>query len=633
MTSPKEILQKYWQYDSFRPLQSEIISSVLEKKDTLALMPTGGGKSLCFQVPGLILDGVTIVITPLIALMKDQVYQLKERNIRAAAIFSGMHKSDIDRTLDNFVLGDYKFLYVSPERLLTEMMIERTKRMNVSLLVIDEAHCISKWGHDFRPSYLKINTFKQYCPKASIIALTATATKETQKDILAQLKLKRPEVFKMSFKRSNLAIYSSESSSKNLELADLINKVRGSSIVYCKTRKDTQEVAHFLKNCGLSADFYHAGLSNELRFKKQEDWIKNKIQIIVSTNAFGMGIDKSDVRSVFHLHIPENMESYYQEIGRAGRDGADSSVFLLYNNQDIEKLKFNLEQAFPPIELLVKLYQSLCNFYKLAYGSIPEQYYEFDSYHFQSTFGLKAIPTYYGMKMLENQGIIEMNDSYQAPSRFQFLINSFELGSLQDKNKDLEKFTQTLLRIYGGELFLNPSIISESEISKAYGAGKIIVERMLRRLEKLNIGSYFQQSGKPTISFLGKRYDAEKLPLNHSEIAKKKKSEKAAIERMINYVSGHRRCRMAQLQDYFGEENVADCGQCDICKLKNEETLRIQKIESLGVELAKQLPIQLSELTLKSETTTFGIEEVIHHFVDRNYWILQNGVLKVNSKN
>ncbi|MCL4136711.1 UNVERIFIED_CONTAM: hypothetical protein GTU68_019443, partial [Idotea baltica] len=320
MTSPKEILQKYWQYDSFRPLQLEIISSVLAAKDTLALMPTGGGKSLCFQVPGLILEGVTIVITPLIALMKDQVSQLKNRGIRAAAIFSGMHKSDIDRTLDNFVLGDYKFLYVSPERLLTEMMIERTKRMKVSLLVIDEAHCISKWGHDFRPAYLKINAFKDYCPKASVIALTATATKETQEDILKQLQLKRPEVFKMSFKRSNLAIYSSESNSKNLELADLIRKVPGSSIVYCKTRKDTQEVAHFLKNCGISADFYHAGLSNELRFKKQEEWIQNKTQVIVSTNAFGMGIDKSDVRTVFHLHIPENMESYYQEIGRAGRD-------------------------------------------------------------------------------------------------------------------------------------------------------------------------------------------------------------------------------------------------------------------------------------------------------------------------
>lgn len=626
MTSPKEILQKYWQYDSFRPLQFEIISSVLEKKDTLALMPTGGGKSLCFQVPGLILDGVSIVITPLIALMKDQVNQLRDRGIRAAAIYSGMHKSDIDRTLDNFVLGDYKFLYVSPERLLTEMMIERTKRMNVSLLVIDEAHCISKWGHDFRPSYLKINKFKEYCPKSTVIALTATATKETQKDILAQLKLKKPEVFKMSFKRKNLAIYAHESNSKNLELADLLAKTKGSSIVYCKTRKDTQEVAFFLKKCGLSADFYHAGLSNELRFKKQEDWINNKTQVIVSTNAFGMGIDKSDVRSVFHLHIPENMESYYQEIGRAGRDGAPSSVFLLYNGQDIEKLKFNLEQAFPPMEALIKLYQSLCNFYKLAYGSIPEPYYEFDSYLFQSTFGMKAIPTYYGLKMLENQGIIEMNDSYQAPSKFQFLISSFELGELQEKNKDLQKFTQTLLRIYGGELFLNPSIISETEISKAYGAGKIIVERMLRRLEKLNIGTYFQQSGKPTISFLGKRYDAEKIPLNHTEIAKKKKSEKAAIDKMISYVSGTKRCRMAQLQDYFGEENAEACGKCDICQKKQRERLRIQNIEKLGAELAKQLPKQISEL---SSDSNINIEEIVHHFVDNNYWLLQNGILKV----
>ena len=622
-----EILEKYWKYTSFRALQSDIIDSVLNKKDTLALMPTGGGKSICFQVPGLLLEGVTIVVTPLIALMKDQVAQLRERGILAAAIYSGLHKSDIDRILDNFVLGDYKFLYVSPERLLTEMMIERVKRMKVGLLVIDEAHCISKWGHDFRPSYLKINEFKQYCSSAPIIALTATATAFTEKDILKQLELKKPTTFKMSFKRDNLAIRCFESKNKMKELANILTNSTESSIVYTKTRKETQEICEFLRKCGLSADYYHAGLTNELRFKKQDEWVSNKTRIMVSTNAFGMGIDKADVRSVFHLHIPENIESYYQEIGRAGRDGKDSFVYLIHNPLDIERLWVNHEQAFPPIHFLNKIYQSLCNFYQLAIGSKPDEAYEFDAFKFNSTFGLNAIPTYYALKVLENQGIIELNESFQSASKFQFLISSQNLAIQQEKNESLGHFTKTLLRIYGGELFLNSLIISESEIAKAFGTSKLQIEKLLRRLEKLNIGSYFQQTSKPTVNFLGERFDADKLPINHAQIQEKKKRDYDSIKSMVAYVTKSKRCRMAQLQDYFGEDNAIACGKCDICLAENKKQIRLKTIKKIGLELESKLPEELASL-LEIELYQIPLEEVIHHFVDSNRWHIIAGMLE-----
>ena len=628
MASPLEILKKYWKYNEFRTLQAEIINSVLNGNDTLALLPTGGGKSVCFQVPGLILDGVIIVITPLIALMKDQVSQLKERGILAAAIYSGMHKSDIDRTLDNFVLGDYKFLYVSPERLLTELMIERTKRMKVGLLVVDEAHCISKWGHDFRPSYLKINDFREFCKNAPIIALTATATHITQKDIVQELHFKRPKIFKKSFKRDNLAIKTFQSVSKNLALAELLQKTKGSCIVYAKTRKETQEISQFLNRTGISVDYYHAGFTNELRFKKQDAWIQNKTRVMVSTNAFGMGIDKGDVRSVFHTHVPESMEAYYQEIGRAGRDGKPSIVYLIYNQLDIERLKVNLEQAYPANHDLAKVYQSLCNSHKLAMGSVPEEPFEFDAYHFNSTFGLKSIPTFYAMKMLESQGIIELNDAYQSPSKFQFTVSSNELFDLQSKNAALENFTKTLLRIYGGELFTNALMISESEIGKVLKLSRLQVEKLLRRLQERNIGSYFQQSGKPTINFFGKRFDAEKLPLNHEAIRIKKKRDEEAINAMIDYVTKVKRCRMAQLQDYFGEENPEDCGVCDYCLHKAKEELKVKEILKKGRELEPKFPLMISHINF-DESTSASLEEVIHYFIDSKKWLLKDGELQL----
>ncbi|UBM59779.1 RecQ family ATP-dependent DNA helicase [Marinilongibacter aquaticus] len=625
MVEALKILKKYWHYESFRPLQADVIRSALAHEDTLALMPTGGGKSICFQVPGMVEDGVSIVITPLIALMKDQVKQLRQRGILADAIHSGLSASDIDRILDNFVLGDYKFLYVSPERLLTDIMIARTKRMQVRFLVIDEAHCISKWGHDFRPSYLKINTFKTYCPQASLIALTATATAETKQDILKQLEMKKPSIWQMSFKRTNLYIRSRESVNKLKDLAEtLSNSPKDSAIVYVKTRRESVETAQFLNRCGLHADFYHAGLTHEERSKRQESWLSNKVPIVVSTNAFGMGIDKADVRFVFHMHIPMNIESYYQEIGRAGRDGEKAQTILFYNAQDIDLLERQFAQKYPPYSYLSQVYQSLCNYYKLAIGSTPDETFAFDLLDFCNTFALKNTPAFHALKLLENQGLLELKDGFQHQSTLQIVVDNENLFRWQSKNEALDNFTKTLLRIYGGELFNRPCPISEFEIARVYKVGRGMAVKLLDRLQELHIVKYNKQLEGGGINFLGQRYDADKLPLQFGEIAQKKEQEKTAIQAMVDFVESRKRCRMAQLQAYFGETNAEKCGHCDNCRNSHKPNLNTQDFEVIGRRIETELPKMMNDLSIYLPNKT-DLQALVHYFVDRGMWKLENG--------
>jgi ATP-dependent DNA helicase RecQ len=627
--TPENILKKYWGYTAFRPLQEAIIHNILKNRNTLALLPTGGGKSVCFQVPGLILEGVTIVITPLIALMKDQVKQLTTRGIRAASIHTGMHHADIDRILDNFVLGDYRFLYISPERLQSELFQERVKRMNIKLLVIDEAHCISKWGHDFRPSYLKINEFRELISDVPVIALTATATPETKEDIIKQLNLKQVDIFQHSFKRENLSIYCVSSDHKTKSLAELLQKRKGTStIIYVKTRKETQEISDFLNRSGFPADYYHAGLSTELRAQKQDQWINNEIPVIVCTNAFGMGIDKPDVRLVVHLHIVSNMEAYYQEIGRAGRDGLPAESVLFYNLQDEELLKKQLEQTYPPIEELQNLYQSLANYFKAGIGTASSEFLDFDVYHFNSTFGKQAISTHYALKLLESQGLIGLNDAYQNPSTLQFLVNNSQLYQLQIKHDWLDLFAKTLLRIYGGELFSNPVMISETEISRTHKVPVSQVEKWLKKMEQMTICSYRKHSGKPGISFLGYRFDAAKLPLNIQEIKGKKQREKLAIDSMIDFVKSRKKCRMAQLQEFFGETNPERCGQCDHCTRQKKKEIKQHELEAEGQLLAALFPISLQSLET-AYNGNYPLEEIVHYHVDTGKWLLQEHILTI----
>ena len=588
MHAPEDILKKIWGYDQFRPLQKEIISSVLEKKDTLALLPTGGGKSICFQVPALALEGMCIVVSPLIALMKDQVRQLKERGIEAEAIFSGMLNSEINTILDAAVNNKLKFLYVSPERLKTNAFQERTKYMNISLLAIDEAHCISKWGYDFRPAYLQIGAYKELLGNIPTIALTATATKKVRQDIIEKLNLKKANVFVQSFARENLSYSVIESDLKEHKLLQILNKIDGSAIVYAKTRNRTVEFAKFLKLNKVSADYYHAGLSLKDRNKKQEEWITNKTRVVVSTNAFGMGIDKPDVRCVVHVDLCENLEAYYQESGRAGRDNLKAYAVVLYNENDIENLEDNLDLKYPDTSYLQKVYQSLCNYYKLAFESVTYDTFDFDIQNFASTFGLKVRETHYALKLLESQALIYLSDAYFNPSKLKIVASSTDFYNFQLRNPKYEVFCKTILRIYGGEIYANYVNINEQEISQAYLSSQIEVVQNFEFLKKQNIVDYVPQKSTPQLGFLTARKDADRLPINHKEIEERKINEKRALRAIRNFTVQKSKCRMLLIQDYFDETTEKQCGICDVC-------INLKKI-GLGNEITNNLTQKIMQL-------------------------------------
>ncbi|MEM1137932.1 MAG: ATP-dependent DNA helicase RecQ, partial [Bacteroidota bacterium] len=454
MVDLHKILYQYWKYTTFRSLQEEIIQAVLAGKDTLALLPTGGGKSICFQVPALAKEGVCIVISPLIALMKDQVYQLNTRGIEAKAIYAGMSQREIDITLDNAIYGNIKFLYVSPERLKTEIFITRAAKMNISLLAIDEAHCISQWGYDFRPPYLELMQFRELIPNVPCIALTATATEVVKNDIQDKLGFdQNAGFFQKSFARENLSYSVYYEEDKEKRMLEILSKVAGSAIVYVRSRKRTKHFADFLRARKISASFYHAGLSNEERARRQDDWINNRTRVIVATNAFGMGIDKPDVRIVIHLDLPDNLEAYYQEAGRAGRDERKAFAVLLYNHNDIKQLKENIEISHPSIDKLKKVYQAVANYLKIAVGSGYLESYDFDLDDFVNTFKLPYLETYHALKKLEEQDFIQFNESFYAPSRLTIALSHDKLYEFQVANKEADKLIKILLRVYGAEIY------------------------------------------------------------------------------------------------------------------------------------------------------------------------------------
>lgn len=591
------ILSKYWGFSKFRPLQEDIIQSVLDGKDTLALMPTGGGKSLCFQVPALLKPGICIVVSPLIALMKDQVENLKEKGIKAIAIISGMGKREVDIALDNCIYGDIKFLYLSPERLLSELVRVRLRHMPVNLIAIDEAHCISQWGYDFRPSYLHLAELREIHPHIPILALTATATERVAADIQLKLNFKQAQIFRKSFERKNLSYLVYNEENKLRKLFSIAKNVKGTGIVYVRNRRETQEVARQLTMQGISADFYHAGLDTPLRMKKQTAWKNSGVKVIVATNAFGMGIDKSDVRFVVHLDLPESLEAYYQEAGRGGRDEKKAYAVLLYNNSDVLQLKNRFEQQYPSIEEIKKIYHHLGNYYQLAFGAGEGLSLEFDLADFCNRFKLDPFRTLHGLKFLEHDEYIALTETVFLASRVQVLSNSADLYRFQVEQPTYDQFIKVLLRSYGG-IFDQLSAVKESDLGKRLGINRNEVVKILQKLQTLQIINYIEQTDKPHLLFIKPRADTSHLLIDRRYHEDRYQVHQLQIESIINYVVNNK-CRSQQLLNYFNEAHAPICGVCDVCleykKASKKAVNSDELVKSILNELTKK-PLHLSQL-------------------------------------
>lgn len=602
LASPIEVLKKYWGYNTFRPLQEDIIQSVLEGHDTLALMPTGGGKSICFQVPMLCQEGIGIVISPLIALMKDQVAQLRQRNVAAEAIYSGMYYKDIDRILDNCIYGKVKLLYLSPERLNTELAKVRLEQMNINLIAIDEAHCISQWGYDFRPAYLDIPNIKEIVPDIPMLAVTATATPEVVEDIQDKLEFKSGRVFQKSFMRNNLSYSVLQEEGKINKLVDILKRVKGSSVIYVRNRRQTKEVAHHLSRQGISASFYHAGLNTEDRSKRQDLWMQNKIRVMVSTNAFGMGIDKPDVRLVVHLELPDSLEAYFQEAGRAGRDGNKSYAVLLYNKSDRIKLEKHYENAFPSFDEIRRTYRALGSYYQLAVGSGEGRNFDFDIVKFTKTFQLDILRTLSCLKALEQAGWIMVSDVVFIPSSLKILVSKDTLYDYQLRHPKMDKLLKAILRTYQGA-FKYPIKLREGQLARFLKTPVDALQKALKNLHKDQIIEYIPQKDSPQLLFLQERVDANNLAIDNQLYQFRKKRHYERISKSIQYAETPR-CRSEQLLAYFGETEAVPCGICDVCTGRTKVELDTDSFEKYKEKI--KLLLRKEQLSLKEIVDSFA---------------------------
>ncbi|MDO5522552.1 MAG: ATP-dependent DNA helicase RecQ [Bacteroidia bacterium] len=606
-----DILKKYWGYDSFRPLQEEIIQSVWERKDTLGLMPTGGGKSLTFQVPAMGMDGLCLVVTPLIALMKDQVDNLREKGIKATAVYSGMSRDEILTALENCIFGDYKFLYVSPERLSSDIFLTKLRAMKICLLVVDESHCISQWGYDFRPSYLKIADIRGSLPGVPVLALTATATREVADDIQSKLQFKEKNVFRTSFERENLSYVVRTAENKIAELTRILKSVSGTAIVYVRSRQQTKDIAVALQKSKISADFFHAGLSHEEKIYKQNAWKTDECRVIVSTNAFGMGIDKPDVRLVIHMDLPNSLEEYYQEAGRAGRDGKRSYAIILYTKADSAKLKKRISDAFPKKEFIVRVYEALGNFFQIAVGAGINNIYDFSLHEFCHAFKFSRLPAHHALKMLELAGYIEYTEEVDARSRIRFTVFRDELYSLH-LPKDTDELIQTILRNYTG-VFSDEVYIDEAMLAIRLGKSRDEVYQMLVQLSKLRYINYVPQKTTPFIVYAASREDTPFVSIPKSVYEERKKRFENRIVSMTDYADSDRICRSRMLLIYFNEKNPKDCSHCDVCLRKTETGLtnyEFSEIETLlAASLSAASPQRLEGLV--KSVSGFSSEKVI----------------------
>ncbi|MBS1508953.1 MAG: RecQ family ATP-dependent DNA helicase [Bacteroidetes bacterium] len=624
-------LKKYWGHSAFRAPQEEVIEASLAGKDVLAVLPTGAGKSICFQVTSLMKEGVCIVVTPLIALMQDQVQQLKRRGIAATAVHSGLNSREIDIALDNCVYGKEKFLYVSPERLQTEMFVERFKKMNVNLVAIDEAHCISQWGYDFRPPYLLIASLRELKPGVPFMALTASATKLVRNDIVEKLQLKSPSVFLKSFARENLSLVVRKTETKEKKLLEILRKVPGPGIVYVRSRKATEVIAKLLVRNSISATFYHAGLPADERLNRQQQWISNEVRVMVATNAFGMGINKADVRTVVHLDLPESIESYYQEAGRAGRDGKRSYATVIYHEADVLSLRHKTELAQPDLDYLKTIYQALANHFQLAEGSSQGEAFDFDLDRFSKQYNFSPAAVHPALKKMEEFGLIQLNEGFHRPSRVHFSMDKKRMYEFQVANARFDPIIKMMLRLYGAELFSDFVVISETNLASGLKLSLPEVKLELQKLHRLQLLIYEPASNAPQVVFVLPRQDADRLPIEKKEMDRRRDLHLQKMESMIEYAEQNHRCRMQLIQEYFDEVTYQTCGICDVC-LEKKKSTNLTLFSDYSEQIAyllnqKPMPVDDLETAVAPRDKELFVE-VVRELVDAgtiyydDHWIL-----------
>jgi ATP-dependent DNA helicase RecQ len=606
----RKILTRYWGFTSFKPLQEDIIRSVIEGRDTLALMPTGGGKSITFQVPAIAREGICLVITPLIALMKEQVDRLNSLEIKSLMIHSAMSREEIDITIENCIYGDYKFLYVSPERITTQLFQGKAGRLNLSLVAIDEAHCISQWGYDFRPSYLKIASLRERISHdVPFLALTATATPGVIEDIMDKLAFREKNVLKTSFARKNISYLVRHVEEKGTYLVKTLNKVSGTGIVYVRSRKRSKEVAEMLVENGINADFYHAGLPDELRDKKQASWSAGKTRVIVSTNAFGMGIDKAEVRFVIHWDIPDSIENYFQESGRAGRDNKPAYAVLLYSPADKTRLNDSLRQKFPPVEKIKDTYEALCNFLMVPLGAGKDNVFDFNMAEFVSRYRLPVIETYNSLAFLQREGYLEFTEEINNPSRVHFVVGRDDLYKFQVANESFDGFIKLLLRSYTG-MFTEFVAINEESLARKAALTRDTVYQYLVKLSSMNIIRYIPGKKTSLVIFTEERLVRKALMISPDNYLHVKEKYSARLEKMIDYAESKNRCRSVILLDYFGEESDR-CGTCDACRERNELDLSKYEFDIILEEIKSILAEKNPDAEELAGNISFPEEKVI----------------------
>ena len=633
MNKYQEILKQYWGYDSFRDLQEEIITSIGEGKDTLGLMPTGGGKSITFQVPALAQSGLCIVITPLIALMKDQVQNLRKRGIKALAIYSGMTRQEIVTALENCIFGDYKFLYISPERLDTEIFRIKLRSMKVSMITVDESHCISQWGYDFRPAYLKIAEIRELLPGVPVLALTATATPEVVKDIQSRLNFREENVFRMSFERKNLAYIVRKTDNKTGELLHILKRIDGSAIIYVRNRRRTKEITELLMQEGITAAFYHAGLDNAVKDLRQKRWQNGEIRVMVATNAFGMGIDKPDVRIVLHIDLPDSPEAYFQEAGRAGRDGLKAYAVILYAKSDKMTLHKRVADTFPEKEYILQVYEHLQYYYQMAMGDGFQCIREFNLEEFCRKFKYFPVPVDSALKILTQAGYLEYTDEQDNASRILFTIRRDELYKLREMGTEAETLIQTILRSYTG-VFTDYAYISEDTLAIRTGLTRQQIYNILVTLTKRRIVDYIPHKKTPYIIYTRERLELRYLHIPASVYEERKARYEARIKAMEEYVTSESVCRSRMLLRYFGEKNEHNCKQCDVCLNRHEtdclpeDSFREMRKQILELLTRKSLPPAGIANAIEAERE--DISRVIQYLLEEGELKMQDGMLHIS---